>query len=171
MKRWIRRFPWRSSERAATAAIPVTSPAGAQSAPPEVEHANDRDVGVPSLALDLAATPAAVPLVRHRVMAFAGENGANLEVQSRIGAAVTEAVANAVIHAYPDGEGAVTCDCDVEQRMLEIVVADRGDGFRPGDSPGLGIGLAIIAGCSDHFWIHQGGEDPGVSVWMRFALD
>jgi anti-sigma regulatory factor (Ser/Thr protein kinase) len=126
---------------------------------------------VPSLGLELPATPAAAPLLRRRVMAFAGDNGATLETQSRIGAAVTEAVANAVTHAYPYEVGVVTCDCDVERGMLEIVIADRGDGFNPGDSPGLGIGLAIIAGCSDNFWIHHGGEQPGVAVWMRFALD
>jgi anti-sigma regulatory factor (Ser/Thr protein kinase) len=92
-------------------------------------------------------------------------------VQSRIGPAVTEAVANAVMHAYPDGDGEVTCDCDVEHGVLEIVIADRGVGFGQVDSPGLGIGLAIVAGCADRFWIHQGAEEPGVAVWMRFVLD
>jgi anti-sigma regulatory factor (Ser/Thr protein kinase) len=108
--------------------------------------------------------------VRHRVLDFAAVHGATPSALARIGPAVTEAVANAVVHAYSDGEGFVECDCDIENGVLEVIIADTGDGFTVRASRGLGLGLAIVAGCCDDFGLVHGGEEPGVSVWMRFAL-
>ena len=125
---------------------------------------------VPFLSLRLDALPAAVPFIRHRVLEFARVHGASPSVLARIGSAVTEAVANAVTHAYPDRDGFVKCDCDIENGVLEIIIADTGDGFTLRRSPGLGVGLAIVAGSCDDFGLVHGGEEPGVSVWMRFAL-
>jgi anti-sigma regulatory factor (Ser/Thr protein kinase) len=124
---------------------------------------------VPSVALEVGATAAAVPLIRHLVADFAARHGATLELESRIAAAISEAVANVVTHAYPHGMGTLTCDCDIEDGTLEVVIADQGQGILAGEAPGLGMGLAIISELADGFRLWRG-DELGVSVWMRFDL-
>ena len=80
--------------------------------------------------------------------------------------AVSEAVNNTVVHAR---DGIVRVAADVEDDELEIVVSDEGLGFRPGASPGAGLGLMVIERCCDAFLVRD--QIPcGVEVWMRFAL-
>ena len=75
-----------------------------------------------------------------------------------------------VRHAYPAaGGGPVICEADIEGGTLEVVVADRGEGFRPSHSPGLGAGLAIIADACDELTIRRR-DHEGVEVWMRFVI-
>jgi serine/threonine-protein kinase RsbW len=126
---------------------------------------------VPFVGFDRAATPEATRDARRRVTAFAAENGADRRLQTDIALAVTEAVTNAIIHAYPPGRaGRVQVAADVEGGDLEIVVSDDGEGFRPGSSPGLGAGLSIIAEIAHQFGLRE--RDPnGVEIWMRFHLD
>jgi anti-sigma regulatory factor (Ser/Thr protein kinase) len=52
-----------------------------------------------------------------------------------------------VVHAYPDREGFIWCECDIEDHVLEVVITDTGDGFALRESPRLGVGLTIVAGC------------------------
>ena len=60
--------------------------------------------------------------------------------------AVTEACTNAVVHAYPDGEGPLEVAAYVRDDRLMLVVRDEGRGIVPRtDSPGLGLGLPLIA--------------------------
>ena len=52
---------------------------------------------------------------------------------------------------------------------LRVSVADEGSGFQPlRDSPGLGLGLAIIAQLTDSLELLQG-DGGGIRVVMRFA--
>jgi anti-sigma regulatory factor (Ser/Thr protein kinase) len=59
---------------------------------------------------------------------------------------VSEAVANAVVHAYPDrAPGQVRLEASLEDELLTVVVADDGVGMSSGrGSSGLGEGLAVI---------------------------
>jgi anti-sigma regulatory factor (Ser/Thr protein kinase) len=125
---------------------------------------------VAAISMRAEATPRSVGEVRHWVLAFAVEHGAGRELQARIAIAVAEAVSNAVVHAYePDDDETIDVAVDVEDGDLEIVVADAGHGFRPGDPSGLGTGLPLIARTSDRFAIRE--RTPrGVEVWMGFAL-
>lgn len=126
---------------------------------------------VPFVTIDVPATAERVPQVRRAVVAFAGVHGADDALAGRIALAVTEAVANVVVHAYdPEtGDGLVHVVADVDDDALEVVVADDGAGFRPGRSPGLGAGLGIIADLSDDFAIAQRSHG-GIELWLKFFL-
>jgi serine/threonine-protein kinase RsbW len=122
--------------------------------------------------LVLPARPENVAVVRQ---ALSGMTDA-LDVDPALGAdmkiAVTEACANAVIHAYDDGDGPLEVDMRADGSLLTVSVRDRGSGFRPlpaDDEHGpLGFGLALIASLSDAFAI-QGGA-AGTEVLMSFDL-
>jgi two-component sensor histidine kinase len=73
------------------------------------------------------------------------------------------------MHMVGRTSGTVDVAIGIEEDELEVVVADAGHGFRPGDPSGLGTGLSLIAGTSDRFAIRE--RTPrGVEVWMRFTL-
>jgi anti-sigma regulatory factor (Ser/Thr protein kinase) len=127
-------------------------------------------LNVPYLGLDRAALPEAAGEARRRITEFAGAHGADRQLQADIALAVSEAVTNAIVHAYPPGRvGSVSIAADIEQGDLEIVVTDDGDGFRPGTSPGLGAGLSIIAETASDFAIRER-RPRGTELWMRFDL-
>jgi serine/threonine-protein kinase RsbW len=125
-----------------------------------------------SVKLALPARAENVAVVRQ---ALAGMADA-LEVEPSLGAdmkiAVTEACANAVLHAYDDGEGSLEVEMRVEGSLLTVSVRDRGQGFKPlpatDDQGPLGFGLALIASLSDAFAI-QGGS-AGTEVLMSFQV-
>jgi anti-sigma regulatory factor (Ser/Thr protein kinase) len=124
---------------------------------------------VPHVHVRLEATPDAASAARERLVAFVTANGGGDELAARAALAVTEAVSNVVRHAYLDGDGWIDCEADIDDGLLEVVVADRGTGLRATRSDGLGAGLAIIADCSDDCTIRSG-DGEGIEVWMRFAL-
>ena len=69
-----------------------------------------------------------------------------------IGVVVSEAVTNAVLHAYRDRErpGDVHVSARLERDGVEISIADDGLGLRPRpDSPGVGLGMPLIADLAD----------------------
>ena len=127
---------------------------------------------VPYTSFELEALARGVAEVRRRVVGFAAEVGADRELQARVALAVSEAAANVVMHAYRDrGSRPVRVAADFEDGDLEVVVADVGAGLRPGRSPGLGVGLGVIADTCDQFVIREGPEGLGVELWMRFHVD
>jgi serine/threonine-protein kinase RsbW/stage II sporulation protein AB (anti-sigma F factor) len=83
---------------------------------------------------------------------------------------VSEAMTNAVVHAYRDTEpGEIRVIVELHRDDIELIVEDDGRGLTPRpDSPGLGLGLPLIATVSDHFNTHT---EPGVGtrlcVWFR----
>jgi anti-sigma regulatory factor (Ser/Thr protein kinase) len=123
---------------------------------------------VPFVGFAVTATPAAVALVRRRLVAFAEAQGAGAQRTDDIALASTEGAANVVRHAYPDGGGDISVAADMESGDVEIVIADTGVGFREGSSGGAGLGLRIIADLCTAFEIRE--RDPGgIELWMRFA--
>jgi serine/threonine-protein kinase RsbW len=119
--------------------------------------------------LSRLAEPKTVTAFRHRAAAFAAEQGAGADLVSDVVLAVSEATTNAVKYAYgPDEAGAVNLSAAAEDGWLTLRIADRGTGFRPGRSGGLGLGLAIIARLCDDLRIVQ--EGAGTQVVMRFLL-
>jgi anti-sigma regulatory factor (Ser/Thr protein kinase) len=126
---------------------------------------------VPTLTFALAAVPEHVATARHWVVAFAQEHTSDRDVQGRIAIAFSEAFANAVRHAYPEGAGEDVCvSADIDDGTLEVVVVDSGGGFRAGSAGrGLGAGMGLIAQCTDAFALRER-TPSGIEVWMRFRL-
>ena len=69
--------------------------------------------------------------------------------------AVSEAVSNAVAHAYRTGDaGSVRVFGDLAGGVLTLIVEDDGAGLVPRpDSPGPGLGLPVIATVADRLAI------------------
>jgi serine/threonine-protein kinase RsbW len=108
--------------------------------------------------------------IRHDVKSHARAQGAR--DPDAIALAVTEAVTNAVVHAYVDapepGEVEVVVQ-RVGDDCVEILVCDEGRGMRPRtDSPGLGLGLPLVATLAERFEV-QARADGGTRVRMAFA--
>jgi anti-sigma regulatory factor (Ser/Thr protein kinase) len=119
----------------------------------------------------LPAQPESVSAVRRRVRDFAREQGLPEELIDRVALAVTEAAANAVLHAYgPDEVGDVHFAAALDKEELEVVVFDDGSGLRDDHvSPGIGWGLRLIEQTSSEFRLHPR-HPRGTEVWMRFAV-
>jgi len=118
------------------------------------------------------AAPDAVSQARNALTAFAREAGAEEEQVESIRLAASEAVTNAVLHAYRDREaGAVQVSASYLENELWMFVADAGSGMRPrSGGPGLGLGLALIAQLADDFQILSRGSG-GTELRLRFKLE
>jgi anti-sigma regulatory factor (Ser/Thr protein kinase) len=109
---------------------------------------------------------------RQVVTGFARKHGVPGELLGGIALAVSEACTNAVVHGYRDGApaGSISVGLELEARCLRIEVRDDGVGMRPRtDSPGLGLGLPIIASVADGFAVEPGPRG-GTELCMRFDL-
>jgi len=83
--------------------------------------------------------------------------------------AVTEACANAVVHAYPGGEaGTVRVTADITREGLVVAVRDYGSGFGAHPST-VGLGMRLIRTLAESVLIDD--ADPGAAVQMTFPLD
>ena len=121
--------------------------------------------------LELAAETDNVPLVRHALRGLLEASGVAEERISDITLAVTEACANAVLHAYPDTAGHFEASADLSPAgELVVTVRDHGSGMAPRvDSPGLGVGLPVMAAIADALEIDTP-EGAGTVVRMTFDL-
>lgn len=118
------------------------------------------------------AVPAAVPTLRGAVAGFLGEAGIGEPLLTSAKLAVSEAVTNAVMHAYVDAPqpGAVSVDATFEGDSLLVEVSDDGSGMMPRlDSPGLGVGLPLIADTVDTLDIDNSPRG-GTVLRMSFLL-
>lgn len=80
--------------------------------------------------------------------------------------AVSEACANAVMHAYPDGEaGTLLVTAGICIDALVITVRDYGCGLPMGRPP-AGLGFTLIHALADA--VDTTDADPGVAVRMEF---
>jgi len=117
----------------------------------------------------LRAQPDQIRLIREEVKAYAAEHGA--ADPNAVALAVSEAVTNAVVHAYVDesepGEIEVVAQM-VPGDGLEIFVCDDGRGMLPRhDSPGVGLGLPLVATLAESFEV-QARSGGGTQVRMAF---
>jgi anti-sigma regulatory factor (Ser/Thr protein kinase) len=84
--------------------------------------------------------------------------------------AVTEAVENAIAHAYDDDHGMVEVDADVSEERLLLGVRDFGRGMEaPTPRPGLGLGLAVLRGVSSNLRV-EAVEPSGTVVWATIPF-
>jgi anti-sigma regulatory factor (Ser/Thr protein kinase) len=125
-----------------------------------------------SLELDLAAEPESPARARHALREALA--GVAVDIDA-VELAVSEAVANATVHAYRDerardaGSGRVRVSARIDGDELWVVVSDDGVGMSPRpDSPGLGLGLPLIAQLSDGLEIEQ--RPTGSRMVIRFRI-
>jgi serine/threonine-protein kinase RsbW len=128
-----------------------------------------------SVAADLnetfEATASAVAQARSQLAEFAAAAGATDSQIDAVRLATSEAMTNAVLHAYRGEPGPIYVNAAVASQELRIRIADDGCGLKPrADRPGLGLGLGLISQVSDDFAIvsrSSGGTE--VSFRLRLA--
>ncbi len=91
--------------------------------------------------------------------------------EQEVALAVSEAVSNAVVHAFRRGkEGLIWVRAWRNRGELIVTVADNGVGMIPDlDSPGLGVGTSLISRLSDRATFES--SDEGTAVTMRFKAN
>jgi anti-sigma regulatory factor (Ser/Thr protein kinase) len=117
-----------------------------------------------------SATPDSIAEARSRVAEFAVAAGATPTQVDAVRLAASEAVTNAVLHAYHDEPGSIYVNAAVVAGELWILIADDGCGLQPRpDRPGLGLGLGLMSRVSDDFAIVSRASG-GTEVRMRFNV-
>ncbi len=121
--------------------------------------------------LTLPARAENIAIVRHAFGALGEAFDVDAQTLSDIRLAVTEACTNVVVHAYPDGgEGPLEVLASLCEEQLTVLVRDEGHGVTPRpDSPGLGLGLPLIASLAESVQLGRD-ENDRTEVRMTFSL-
>ena len=118
---------------------------------------------------------------RSAVACFAAQMDPNLEELGDIKTAVSEAVTNCIVHAYPDEIGTISIRCRIlKDHVLDIVVKDKGIGradiekartpaFTTGGSERSGMGITIMESFMTSFDISSE-PGKGTTLHMRRRL-
>jgi stage II sporulation protein AB (anti-sigma F factor) len=121
------------------------------------------------LEFSVPATPANVGSVRRRVAEAASRAGASGRVVDDIRLCVSEAVANAVLHAYGQTSGTVEVVVELDKGELALLVRDTGNGLaRRRTSAEGGYGLQIIEELSRS---HSISTIPGKGTEVRMTFE
>jgi serine/threonine-protein kinase RsbW len=113
-------------------------------------------------------TPLGVAAARGEVEAVARDCGMDGLALGAVKLAVNEAVTNAVVHAYAENEGRVSVTVELADKELAITVADTGAGLLPrADSPGLGMGLPLIAQLTERIDVRSDDGGTEIRMWFR----
>ncbi|HHY92437.1 MAG TPA: anti-sigma F factor [Firmicutes bacterium] len=128
--------------------------------------------------LEFPSRPENVAFARATVAAFASQLDPTLPELDDISTAVSEAVTNAVVHAYPEGEGPIRISARLAGQRVIIDVVDEGRGIadldaarrfgtsaRPGER--MGIGLSLIEACMERVELTS---ERGTRVHMEKSL-
>ncbi len=120
------------------------------------------------------AQPREVSRLRAALVAFAAEQGVADPPINDLKLAVSEAMTNAVVHAYAEddpGEVDVTITVDRAENRVCISVADNGTGMAPRpDSPGIGLGLPLIGNLVAGMDVGPRPGGRGTEIRMKFEL-
>lgn len=133
------------------------------------------------MALEFPSKSANEAFARSAVACFAAQMDPTLEELGDIRTAVSEAVTNCIVHAYPNDLGIISVRCRIlKGNVLDIVVKDRGIGiadmvqarkpmFTTGGSDRSGMGFTIMESFMTSFEvISEPGK--GTTVHMRRKL-
>jgi len=117
--------------------------------------------------LELPPDPGSVAKARHAVLDIVRGTGAP---EQEVALAVSEAVGNAVVHAFRFGKtGTVRISARRDDSVLVVTVADNGVGMIPDvDNPGLGVGTSLISRLSEEATFES--SEDGTTVTMRFQV-
>lgn len=120
-----------------------------------------------TFAADYQATPRCIALVREQMATMAQDCGLPPMKVGDVRLAVSEAATNAMLHGYRNRDGMIRVEARVDDGELLISVCDEGPGLRPrADSPGLGLGLPVIASVANRLEVLD--DAPGTRVRMAF---
>ncbi len=115
---------------------------------------------------------------RSAVAAFAAQLDPTMEELGDIRTAVSEAVTNAIVHAYPDSIGTIWLKARIlEGNILEITVRDKGLGipdvkqameplYTPGGEERSGMGFTIMESFTDRLRVRSA---PGKGTTVTMA--
>lgn len=81
------------------------------------------------VAIEAKAVIGNVAVIRYAVAAVASQLPFTIPEIEEIKVAVSEAVTNAVVHAYPDRPGVVRVRAEVDDEQLTVIVSDEGVGI------------------------------------------
>jgi stage II sporulation protein AB (anti-sigma F factor) len=135
-----------------------------------------------NITLTVQAKPVNESLARSVIAAFATRANPTLDIVNDIKTAVSEAVTNAVVHAYPEGKaGEIRIKASLEGKILKVEVSDFGVGIedvtqamadyftsKPGDERS-GLGFTIMSGFMDTLSV-QSVVGQGATVTMTKNL-
>ena len=128
--------------------------------------------------LEFPSKSANEAFARSAVACFAAQMDPTLEELGDIRTAVSEAVTNCIVHAYPDGFGTITLRCRIlKDNILDIVIKDKGVGIpdveqarRPtyttGGADRSGMGFTIMESFMTNFEVSSE-PGKGTTVHMR----
>ncbi len=133
------------------------------------------------MVLDFPSRSSNEAFARSAVACFAAQMDPTLEELGDIRTAVSEAVTNCIVHAYPDALGVITLRCRIlKDNVLDIVIKDRGVGiadleqakrpmFTTGGSDRSGMGFTIMESFMTSFTVTSE-PGKGTCVHMRRKL-
>ena len=134
------------------------------------------------VSLEFPSRSANEGFARAAAACFAAQLDPTLEEVNDIKTAVSEAVTNAIVHAYPDTLGRVALKLRIrEDHSLEIVVKDWGVGiadvdqartplFTTGSEERSGMGFTIMESCMDAVRVRSTpGKGTTVTMARRIA--
>ena len=131
--------------------------------------------------LDFPSRSTNEAFARSAVACFAAQRDPMLEELGDIRTAVSEAVTNCIVHAYPDQIGIITLRCRIlKDNVLDIVIKDKGVGiqdveqarratFTTGGAERSGMGFTIMESFMTSFEVTSA-PGKGTTVHMRRKL-
>lgn len=118
---------------------------------------------------------------RSAVACFASQMDPTMEELGDIRTAVSEAVTNCIVHAYPDAFGMIVLRCRIlKNNTLDIVIKDKGIGiadleqarkpmYTTGGAERSGMGFTIMESFMTNFYVTSV-PGKGTTVHMRRKL-
>ncbi len=133
------------------------------------------------MVLDFPSKSCNEAFARSAVACFAAQMDPTLEELGDIRTAVSEAVTNCIVHAYPESLGKITLRCRIlKDNVLDIVIKDKGVGiqdieqarrpaFTTGGTERSGMGFTIMESFMTDLSISSQ-QGKGTTVHMRRKL-
>ena len=133
------------------------------------------------MTLEFPSKSANEAFARSAVACFAAQLDPNMEELGDIRTAVSEAVTNCIVHAYPDKLGMITLRCRIlKDNTLDVVIKDKGVGienleqarrplFTTGGADRSGMGFTIMESFMTTFDVSSE-PGKGTTIHMRRKL-
>ena len=131
--------------------------------------------------LDFPSKSTNEAFARSAVACFAAQMDPTIDELGDIRTAVSEAVTNCIVHAYPDAIGMITLRCRIlKDHVLDIVIKDRGVGipdlekakqpmFTTGGADRSGMGFTIMESFMTSLKVTSE-QGKGTTIHMRRKL-